>query len=509
MGRTACCRDVRHEPVRAGPVRARAARPRGAPAREKKETPTTRRRSARRWTSSGSWRVCWRWRKGNGLGGSGGAGNGVAGACLTCPRPDEIKDDAEIRPALRAASARDAPDAAEHRPREPRVESSVCARRCSSSRTGSRRLARRGPPRARSKRRRAVVCRLSTRIRRRTARRRLRTGTRRRRTARPGAAVRRAAVRPGPSDRRRRTRPGGSGSRRRRGRDFVAPEGARGRIASRAQNKAWATTGSPPRLNWRAGARRDRAAGRAWTPSPRARASPPRRATRSDYSYGSGSDSGSARGSDSDSYMTDDSRTGCAAGSGRPAVTVPRDGGAGPMDLKDSPARLVAALCEAASRRWTSRRAAPVARPAHGALVARPRRRGEDRWRASPARRAGDGGDKLVLEPRRARDPGRRVRRRRRLDSEEVVGGHIRLDSNGETPSGLQSAAAAATAHALRRAHAEAGGGPRGGAGVDRAGPPRARRRRRARRASAAASPAGTWRTPWAAPWWGPRNPRG
>ena len=168
---------------------------------------------------------------------------------------------------------------------------------------------------------------------------------------------------------------------------------------------------------------------------------------KSDYSYGSGSDSGSAYGSDSDSYMTDDSRDRLRRGLGRdfPRVTVRvMMEGAGPMDLKDSPARLVAALYEGhepsldvsgAPLRSRGPLMEPSSHDRGGAA--------RYKWRARVSLRGVQvtAATKLVLELHAAhviKDDG--YGGGAAVGSEEVVAwAHIPvLDSNGETPSGLQ-----------------------------------------------------------------------
>lgn len=168
---------------------------------------------------------------------------------------------------------------------------------------------------------------------------------------------------------------------------------------------------------------------------------------KSDYTYGSGSDYGSDYGSE-DSYMTDDSRDRLRRGLGRdfPRVTVRvMMEGAGPMDLKDSPARLVAALYEGHEPAMDAsgaplRSRGPLMEPSSHDRGGAARYK----WRARVSLRGVQvtAATKLVLELHAAhkiKDDGYGGGGWS-LGSEEVVAwAHIPVfDANGETPSGLQ-----------------------------------------------------------------------
>ena len=171
-------------------------------------------------------------------------------------------------------------------------------------------------------------------------------------------------------------------------------------------------------------------------------------AVQSDYSYGSGSEYASSYASDSDSYMTDDSRDRLRKGLGRdfPRVTVRvMMEGAGPMDLKDSPARLVAALYEGHEPAMDAsgaplRSRGPLMEPSSHDRGGGARYK----WRARVSLRGVQvtAATKLVLELHAAhkiKDDGYGTGNGA-LGSEEVVAwAHIPVfDANGQTPSGLQ-----------------------------------------------------------------------
>ena len=203
--------------------------------------------------------------------------------------------------------------------------------------------------------------------------------------------------------------------------------------------------------------------------------------------------------------MTDDSRDRPRRGSGAtPRVTVRvMMEGAGPVDLKDSPARLVAALYEGhepsldvsgAPLRSRGPLMEPSSHDRGGAA--------RYKWRAGVSRRGVQvtAATKLVLELHAAhviKDDG--YGGGAAVGSEEVVAwAHIPvLDSNGETPSGLQVTPLLQLPLMLSAERTQRLEGSRVEVRVwTEPRTPRARRRRRARRASAAASPAGTLEDP-------------